>query len=524
MKRRTFLAASAAATLARPAIAQGVKPLIFVPQGNVVTMDPVWTTATVTRNAAAMVFDTLYGRDAKMNPKPQMVEGALVEDGGKTWTLKLRDGLTFHDGEKVLARDCVASLKRWMKRDPAGQTIETRLDALEVKDDRNLVFRLKKPFAGLPAALSKTQPTPIMVPERIANTDPNKQITEIIGSGPFRWNAKEYVSGNRAVFDKFDKYVPRDEPVSYTSGGLRVLVDRVEWHIIPDAATAANALVNGEVDWLEAPLPDLLGMLRKARGVTVGVLDETGYFGVLRPNWTQGPTTNVKLRQAMLAAIDQEEMMTATMGEDKSLYRAPVGMFIPGSTGENEAGMELVRKRHSVAELKAMVKDSGYNGERIVLFHPTDQVFYNAMISVAAAKFREMGLNIDEQSVDWGTVVERRTSREPLEKGGWSMFPAGFPAVEYVDPLLATGIRANGAKAWFGWPEDAKLEQLREEWLDTVDPAAQKKLCEQIQARCLEMVTIIPVGQYLPPAAWTSKISAPLKGLCPVFWGVTKIA
>lgn len=524
MKRRTFLAASAAASLARPAIAQGTKPLIFVPQGNLVTMDPVWTTATVTRNAAAMVFDTLYGRDAKMNPKPQMVEGALVEDGGKTWTLKLRDGLTFHDGEKVLARDCVASLKRWMKRDPAGQTIESRLDALEVKDDRNLVFRLKKPFAGLPAALSKTQPTPIIVPERVANTDANKQITEIVGSGPFRWNAKEYVSGNRAVFEKFDKYVPRDEPVSYTSGGLRAMVGRVEWHIIPDAATAANALVNGEVDWLEAPLPDLLGMLRKAKGVTVGVLDETGYFGVLRPNWTQGPTANVKLRQAMLAAIDQEEMMTATMGEDKSLYRAPVGMFIPGSAGENAAGMDLVRKRHSVAELKAMVKDSGYNGERIVLFHPTDQVFYNAMISVAAAKFREIGLNIDEQSVDWGTVVERRTSREPLEKGGWSMFPAGFPAVEYVDPLLATGIRANGSKAWFGWPEDAKLEQLREDWLDTVDPVAQKKLCEQIQARCLEMVTIIPVGQYLPPAAWTSKISAPLKGLCPVFWGVTKNA
>jgi peptide/nickel transport system substrate-binding protein len=526
MKRRTFMAASAAAaataTLARPAIAQGVKPLIFVPQGNVVTMDAVWTTATTTRNAAAMVFETLYGRDAKMNPKPQMVEGALVEDGGKRWTLTLRDGLSFHDGEKVLARDCVASIKRWMKRDPAGQTIEERMDALEVKDDRSLVFRLKKPFAGLPAALSKTQPTPVMMPERIANTDPFKQITEVIGSGPFRYVAKEYVSGNLIVFEKNGKYIPRNEPVSYTSGGLRAMVERVEWKIIPDAATAANALVSGEVDWLEAPLPDLLDMLRKSAGITVGVLDETGYFGVLRPNWTQGPTANVALRRAMLAAIDQVEVMTATMGEDKSLYHAPVGMFLPGSVAENQAGMDLVRTRRSVAEIKAMVKASGYNGEKIVLFHPTDQVFYNAIVSVAAQAFRQIGLNIDEQSVDWGTVVQRRTSHEPLEKGGWSMFPAGFPAVEYVDPLLATGIRANGAKAWFGWPEDAKLEQLREQWLDETDPAAQLKLCEQIQARCLDLVTIIPVGQYLPPAAWTKKISAPLKGLCPVFWGVAK--
>lgn len=523
MKRRSFLAASAAAALAKPAIAQSAKPLVFVPQGNVVTMDAVWTTATTTRNAANMVYETLYGRDAKMNPKPQMLEGALVEDGGKRWTMTLRDGLTFHDGEKVLARDCVASLKRWMKRDPAGQTIEERLDALEVKDDRTLVFRLKKPFAGLPAALSKTQPTPVMMPERIANTDPFKQITEVVGSGPFRYAAADYVSGHQMVFTRNEKYVPRNEPVSYTTGGLRALVDRVEWRIIPDAATAADALATGEVDWLEAPLPDLLPMLRKAKGVTVGVLDETGYYGVLRPNWEQGPTANLGVRQAMLAAIDQVDIMTATMGEDKSLYRAPVGMFIPGSSSANDAGMDLVRKRKSVAEIKAMLKAAGYNGERIVLFHPTDQVFYNAIISVAAAAFREIGLNIDEQSVDWGTVVQRRTSHESLDKGGWSMFPAGFPAVEYTDPLLATGVRANGKKAWFGWPNDAKLEDLREAWMDAVDPAEQLKLAGQIQQRCLEQVTLIPVGQYLPPAAWGKTITTPLKGLCPVFWGVSKV-
>ena len=523
MKRRSFLAASAAVALAKPAIAQSAKPLVFVPQGNVVTMDAVWTTATTTRNAANMVYETLYGRDAKMNPKPQMVEGALVEDGGKRWTMTLRDGLTFHDGEKVLARDCVASLKRWMKRDPAGQTIEERMDALEVKDDRSLVFRLKKPFAGLPAALSKTQPTPVMMPERIANTDPFKQITDVIGSGPFRYVAADYVSGHQMVFTRNEKYVPRNEPVSYTSGGLRALVDRVEWRIIPDAATAADALATGEVDWLEAPLPDLLPMLRKAPGVTVGVLDETGYYGVLRPNWEQGPTANLGVRQAMLAAIDQVDIMTATMGDDKSLYRAPVGMFIPGSASANDAGMDLVRKRKSVPEIKAMLKAAGYNGERIVLFHPTDQVFYNAIISVAAAAFREIGLNIDEQSVDWGTVVQRRTSHETLDKGGWSMFPAGFPAVEYTDPLLATGVRANGKKAWFGWPTDAKLEDLREAWMDAVDPAEQLKLAGQIQQRCLEQVTLIPVGQYLPPAAWGKSITTPLKGLCPVFWGVSKV-
>ena len=522
MKRRAFVAAAAAAALARPSIAQTTKRLIFVPQGNLVTMDPVWTTATVTRNAAAMVFETIYGRDDALDPKPRMIAGAVVEDGGKRWTLTLRDGLAFHDGEKVLARDCVASLNRWMKRDPIGQTIADRLDSLEAKGDSSFVFRLRKPFGSLPTALSKTQPTPAIMPERIANTDPFKQITEVIGSGPFKYEPREYVSGNRMVFTRNENYIPRSEPANYTAGGLRAMVDRVEWHVIPDPATAASALVAGEVDWLETPLPDLLPMLRGSTGVTVGVLDRTGYYGVLRPNWEQGPTANLGVRQAMLAAVDQVEVMTATMGEDRSLYNAPVGMFVPGSPGANDAGMDLVRKRKGIPEIAAMLKDSGYKGEKVVLFHPTDQVFYNAMIGVVAQAFRQIGLNIDEVSTDWGTVVERRTSHETLEKGGWSMFPAGNPAAEYVDPLLASGIRGNGKKAWFGWPSDDKLEALHEQWLDETDATKQRQLCEQIQARCLDLVTIIPLGQYLPPAAWTKNISTPLKGMTPVFWNVTK--
>ena len=522
MKRRSFMAAGAAAALARPALAQGAKPLVFVPQGNLVTMDPVWTTATVTRNAANMVYETLYGRDANMKPQPQMIEGALVEDGGRRWTLTLREGLAFHDGEKVRAQDCVASIRRWMKRDPAGQTIEQRLDALEVKDDRTLVFRLNKPTSFLPTALSKTQPTPVIMPERLANTDPYKQVTEVIGSGPFRYVAKEYVSGHQAIFERNDRYIPRNEPVSYDAGGLRVLVDRVEWRIIPDASTAAGALKSGGVDWLETPLPDLLGMLRKAAGVTVGVLDNTGYYGVLRPNWLQGPTANLAVRQAMLAAVSQIDVMTATMGDDPGLFHAPVGIFIPGSAGASEVGMNLVRDRKTTAQIKDMLKAGGYAGEKIILLHPTDQVFYNAMISVAAAAFREVGLNIDEQFVDWGTVVERRGSKEPLDKGGWSMFPAGFPAADCVDPLLESIVRGNGAKAWYGWPTDDRLEAMRDEWLDASDPARQKKLCEDIQLRALDQVTAIPMGQYMPPGAWYKSISAPLKGLCPVFWGVTK--
>ncbi len=180
MKRRTFLAGAAAATLACPAIGGTAKTLIFVPQSPLASLDPVWTSAMTTRNVGFMIYDVLFGgRDAGHGSKPQMLEGYVIEDDGKRWVMTLRENQWFHDGTKVLARDCTASLRRWMKRDPGGATLEARLDALEAPDDRTIVVRLKKKFPALPKLLSKFQTAAVMVPERIATgTDPYKQMTE----------------------------------------------------------------------------------------------------------------------------------------------------------------------------------------------------------------------------------------------------------------------------------------------------------------------------------------------------------
>jgi len=527
MRRRHLLLGGAALAalqpkLAVPALGAEAKTLIHVPQASLASLDPVWTTAVVTRNTAHMLFETLYGRDEHLNPQPLMIEGHVVEDSARRWTMRLREGLLFHDGEPVLARDVVASLRRWMVRDQIGQTIQARLDALEAPNDRTVVFRLKKPFSSLPYALAKTQPSPVIMPERLARTDPYKQVPEIVGSGPFRWVAEEYLPGSRAVFAKFDRYRPRDEKPSHAAGGHHVLVDRVEWQFLPDAATAANALINGEVDWIDQPLPDLLPRLRSSRGVVVGTIDEYGTFGALRPNHLHGPTANPGVRRAMLAAIDQVEAMTAAMAGDRLLFRAPVGFFLPGTPSANEAGMENLRRRRSTEEIKAMLAEAGYKGERVVFMHPTDQTFYDAMSNVAAAAFREVGINVDDQAMDWGTIVQRRTNREPLDKGGWSIFPAGFPAAEYRDPLFATNLRGNGARAWFGWPEDQEMEAMRDAWIDSTDEAEMKRLSERIQARAFETVPFIPLGQYMPSAAWRSSLSGILKGPVPVFWNVSK--
>jgi peptide/nickel transport system substrate-binding protein len=434
----------------------------------------------------------------------------------------LRPDQWFHDGERVLARDCVASLTRWMKRDPGGATLEARLDSIEAKDDRTFVLRLKKPFPHLPHLLSKFQTAAVMVPSRLAATDPHKQMTEAVGSGPFRFLADEYVIGSHAAMAKFDKYVPRDEPASFTSGGHRALVDRVEWKMIPDPGTAANALLTGEVDWLEMPMPDLVGMLRRNPNVVIGRLDNWGFISQLRPNHLNHPTSNAAFRRALLAAMNQQEVMEAMMGDDPGGYALPMGYLATGKPEVDKAGIEGSTTRRSDAELRRMFADAGYKGERLVLLHTTDQPFYHAATLVVAETLRRLGLNVDDQAMDWGTVLQRRASREPLDKGGWSLFVSVTPVPEYINPLLGSLLRGNGKDAWIGWPDMPGIEAAYNTWLDTADKAEQTRLEREIQTMAYREVPFVPLGRYMPNAAWTKAISAPLKGPAPVFWDIRK--
>ena len=524
MKRRMFVAGAAGAALARPALSQTARArtLVFVPQANLTSLDPIWTTATVTRNYAYLVYDTLFGTDDALQPRPQMAEGHTVGMDGRLWTIRLREGLRFHDGAPVLARDCTASLARWMKRDSLGTTIAGLLESMEAPDDRTIVLRLKRPFPPLLSALAKTQPSPaVIMPERLAQTDPFKQVTEVIGSGPFRFVSDEYVSGSRAVFAKFDGYVPRDDAPSSVAGAKRALVDRVEWRIIPEAGTAANALRSGEVDWLEMPIPDLIPTLKRDKNVVVGRLDPYGLYPVLRFNHLHGPTANRGVRQAILAAIDPREVMQAVMGDDASTYNAPIGCFLPGTPSANDTAMDRVGGGRD-ADVRAMLKDAGYAGERIVLLHPTDQPFYDAMSQVCAATLKRVGVNVDDAAMDWGTVVQRRNSKETLEKGGWSLFCTSFPALDYTDPLAAPGLRGTGAAAWYGWPTDPVMEALRSKWIDATDAADRKSIASDIQRQAFTEAMFVPLGQYFQSAAWRTTISGHLKGQPPLFWNITK--
>jgi peptide/nickel transport system substrate-binding protein len=270
------------------------------------------------------------------------------------------------------------------------------------------------------------------------------------------------------------------------------------------------------------PVPDLMPMLRQAPGVVTGRLDPWGFIAQLRPNHLNPPTSNLGVRRAMLAAIDQREVIQAVAGGDPDGWMAPVGYLITGKPEVDQAGLDFVSRRHSTDEVKAMLAEAGYHGERVVLLHSTDQPFYSAASSVVADRLAKIGMNIDDEAMDWGTVLQRRGSREPLDRGGWSLFTSVTPVPESRDPLLASLVRSNGRNAWFGWPDDPKIEAIYNAWLDATDPATQTKLERDYQLAAFASVPFIPLGRYLLRGAWSSKLSGLLQGPVPLFWNIAK--
>ena len=521
LTRRATLARGAAsiAGLAAPSIvrAEASRTLRFIPTVDLLSLDPVWTAADSTRNHANMIYDQLYGLDAGFTPHPQMVSGHRIEDDGLTWNLTLRDGLKFHNGAPVLARDCVASIVRWGKRDSYGTALMARTAEVAAPSDRVIRFRLKQPFASLPEALA--QPACVMMPERVAKTDPFTQITDPTGSGPFRFVVDERLSGVRAVYTKFEGYVPRpDGTASFLAGPRVVHFDRAVFTVVPDAATAAVALTNGEFDWWESPSFDLVGILRAHRDIRVEVKNRLGFIGCLRFNHLHKPFDNVAVRRLVLACVSQSDFMQAVAGAQPELFRTKVGLFAPGTPMANEAGIEALTERTDFDKVRKDLAAAGYGGEKIVLLGSASSHGANAQAQVADDLLRRMGFDVDFQSLDFGAFVQRRASKKPPETGGWHIFIIGLPSLVNVLVPANFAIR-SGPETWPGWPDVPRLEALREEWLNASSPEEQRRLAAAIQTQFFRDVTHVPLGQFTQPTAFNKRLVGIQPGW-PVMHGV----
>ena len=528
MRRRTLLASSIATTgaaLAAPHIAGAQRPSVlrFVPQSDLAILDPVQTTGAVTRNHGLLVFDQLYGVDDRLTPQPQMAEGHTVEEDGKRWTIRLREGLRFHDGEPVRARDCVASIRRWGARDTFGLALMAVTDELAASDDRTIVFRLKRPFPLLADALGKSNSNICaMMPERLAQTDPAKAIPEVVGSGPYRFVPGERVAGSLVVYERNRGYVPRPGGTpSFLAGPRAPNFDRVEWRILPDPATAAAALQTGEIDWWEQPTADLLPTLRRQAALRVDTVETFGFFSLLRPNHLHPPFDNPAIRRALFGAFLQADFMQAVVGENRDLWRDRCGFFLPGSPAASDAGLDTLPAQADFARVKRDLQVAGYGGERVVFLVPTDFPVVNAMSEVAGDALRRCGINLDYRTMDWGTALQRLASQEPPDRGGWNLFSTYALGAGVASPAAHAYIRGSGRSATLGWFTSPRMEALRTAWLEAADAAEQKRICRDMQVLGFEEGPFWPTGTFYQATALRADLTDLVKG-APVFWGLRR--
>lgn len=510
----------AACSLLDPAQADG-KTIRAVMHSPLRVTDPILTTAYITRNHGYMIYDTLLGTDENFQVRPQMADWTISADK-LTYTFTLRYNLKWHDGQPVTAEDCVASIRRWAAKDGTGQLILENTARLEAADSKTIVLTLTKPLGFVLEALGKISSyPPFMMPKRVAETSPNEAITDYTGSGPFKFVANEFQPGVKAVYVRNEAYVPRPEKASWTAGGKRVEVDRVEWIVMPDPQTQIGALLSGEIDMIEDTPFDLIPLLERNRSIQIRGTDPLGSQIVGRMNFLHPPFDKVEIRRAAMLALNQKDFLDALVGNPK-YYQLCGAMFACNSALATDVGAKPLFQKNTEAARRAL-KASGYDGTPVVILHPTDVGILKTHPVVAAQLLRQAGFKVDLQAADWQTIVSRRASQKPPSEGGWNMFFTLWAGSDLVNPLVNQNLVGRGTKgAWFGWPEDDKLESYRQAYALASTEVERKKIATDMQAHAYDQVIYIPLGHFSRQSAWRKELTGIADSPIPIFWNLSK--
>lgn len=462
-------------------------------------LDPIQTTAYITRNHGYMVYDTLFGLDQNLEPKPQMVESFTTSEDGRTWTFKLRPDLKWSDGSNVTAADCVASLERWGKRDGMGQELFKDVTSLTAPDDRTIVMQLGKPNGLVLESLAKVSANvPFMMPKRVAEADPSTPITDPTGSGPYMFEKNKWTP-NKAVYVKNPYYVPRDDKTSMAAGAKIAKVKEIDFVHYNDQNAAAAALIKGDVDYMESPSTKLVPELLNKDHVIVASTDPLGNVAMMRFNSSLPPFDNAAVRRAVLMTINQAEYMAAALG-DKRFYRTCYSVFPCGTPMANEAGNVVLRTANLDAAQKAL-KAAHYDGTPVIILNPKDIPVISALTGVTVKNLRQIGMNVEVRDMTWAEMLQQRTN-----PSAWSMFHTWWLAGDVMDPL-SIAFSGSSAKGWPGAPNDAQLERYRVAYSQTTDPQAKRQIAEKVQERILAIGALGTLGQFFEPVAFRDNLT-----------------
>ena len=515
LSKRQMLQGSAAALAAIASPRESgaaTMPLTVVLESEVVILDPHATTAAITRTFAYHVFDTLFSMDSKGLVHPQMVRSFETSADGLVWQFILRDDLVWHDGAPVKASDCVASLKRWARGDALGRMLLAASVAIEVIDERSFKIALKEPFPLMLDVLGKPNaPLPVMMPERIL-PPPDQRIKEIVGSGPFKFKADAWRPGNRIVLERFERYKPRSEPPDFLSGAKVVKVDQLILHVMPDDATAATALMAGEVDYVQYLPFDWIEKLEQRKGVQIMALTGVDMFqGNFRLNHATGAFVDPAVREVLWKLVDQAETLHAIGIPPRFAAKDCPAFFMCDAPLTSAEGAES--KTLNLEAAREALKKTGYKGETIVFLEVAGSISQTAG-AVLADKMRKVGFVVDEQVMDWGTVLARRA-----KKDGWGIFPVYANGIDMTSPLTHFYV-ANNCSDYPGWSCSPLISEKLVAYAKAADPAARKRIAAEIQVEAYQNTPSVMWGQFCRPAGYRSRLTNLIQSSFPMFWQV----
>ena len=496
--------------------------LKVIPSADIGQLDPDLAANLIGRTYAQMVFDTLFALDHSMAPKPMMVESEAVSPDRLTYRFTLRPALTFQDGSPVTTRDVIASLQHWMDNSSIGAQLKARLASLTADDARTFTLTLKQPFGWVEFMLAGPgAPMAAIMRAADAERPAGTPLSDPVGSGPFRYVSNARVVGSRAVFERFAGYQSRPEPADGLAGGRVVHVDRVEWNIIPDTTTAANALVTGEVDFWDTVSGDLTPFLRN-HGIVVQRTTTLQSVGFLRPNFQLPPFNDPRAREALALLVSQPDYMQAVAG-DNLKWRTCYSFSVCGSAFGTEAGSESYWNPN-ITRAKELLAEAGYHGERIVFVSTPQLPALNALAQVAVAALRQAGMNVDLQMGDWSVVFQRiNTPNKTLDQGGYNLFASTSTGGTWFNPLTNIALDLScQAHNFAGFPCDPGGETLRQKALSAADATAQVAAFGEFERYLWTFIPYVPLGQFDVDNAWRANITGVPEGAFNAYWNIEK--
>lgn len=469
------------------------------------TLDVHTSTATIVEHITQGVFESLYALDAKFQPQPMLAESHQWSADNKKLTVKLRQGILFHNDKEMTSDDVVASLNRWFKLAALGKQVQPKIESVKAPDTYTVEFNLKDTVGNLLNVLANPNNMPSIYPKEVVDKAGDKPTNEIIGTGPYKLVERQ--ADRHIKLARWEKYKPRGEAPSGMAGKKEALLDEIWWLPVPEPGTRVAGLESGEYQFVVSAPHDDYQRIKGMRNADPLVVKPYGWTAAIF-NKKPGKSVfaDVKMREAFLAALTAEPLMKAAFG-DPIFYRLDSSIVPKESPWFGEFGQGRYNKP-DVAKVKQLLSQAGYDGKPIRWIVTKEYDYHYKPTVVAKEQLEAAGFKIDLQVLDWATVVQRRGNPDLYDVFTTAFIFAPEPTAQNVY-LSAT---------WPGWYESKRVADALSIFNRETDAAKRKAAWDEVQKAFWDELPVIKFGEFFQLHAKSKSLKGFVEGTPNIFF------